>query len=90
MANSRSNGSKASNKGKLKSEPIAIININYGARSAAGGITFKKVLRAQLLPQAREVPGRAEGRGAAQCCRARGVGPLPAWVWAREAGRYAV
>ena len=48
MANSRSNGSKASNKGKLKSEPIAIININYGAHSAAGGITFKKVLRAQL------------------------------------------
>ena len=48
MANSRSNGSKASNKGKLKSEPVAIININYGARSAAGGITFEKVLRAQL------------------------------------------
>ena len=48
VANSRSNGSKASNKGKLKSEPIAIININYGAHSAAGGITFKKVLRAQL------------------------------------------
>ena len=45
---SRINGSKASNKGKLKSEPVAIININYGARSAAGGITFEKVLRAQL------------------------------------------
>ena len=24
------------------------ININYGARSAAGGVTFEKVLRAQL------------------------------------------
>ena len=48
VANSRSNGNKASNKGKLKSEPVAIIKTIYGARGAAGSITFEKVLRTQL------------------------------------------
>ena len=48
VARSRRNGSKASNKGKLKSEPVAIIKTVYGARGAAGGITFEKVLRTQL------------------------------------------
>lgn len=80
-ANSSSNGSKASNKGKLKSEPIAIININYGARSAAGGITFKKVLRAQLHKHEKyldELRAEEQLNVAARVVRARylpGCGP---------------
>ena len=71
---SRTNGSKASNKGKRKAEPVAIININYGARGAAGGITFEKVLRAQLHKNEKYLDElSAEGRGAALKAAARVV-----------------
>ena len=78
---SRINGSKASNKGKLKSEPVAIININYGARGAAGGITFEKVLRAQLHKNEKyldELRAEEQLNAAARVVRARyrpGCGP---------------
>ena len=48
VANSRRNGNKACNKGKIKAEPVAVIKPVYRARGAAGGITFEKVMRAQL------------------------------------------
>ena len=42
------NGSKASNTGKLKSEPVAIIICVPDARSGSAGIGFEKVFRAKL------------------------------------------
>ena len=81
VARSRINGSKASNKGKRKAEPVAIINVNYGARSAAGGVTFEKVLRAQLHKNEKyldEVRAEEQLSVAARVVRARylpGCGP---------------
>ena len=81
VARSRNNGSKASNKGKRKAEPVAIININYGARRAAGGVTFEKVLRAQLHKNEKyldEVRAEEQLSVAARVVRARylpGCGP---------------
>ena len=80
---SRSNGSKATNRGKRKAEPVAIINVNYGARSAAGGVTFEKVLRPQLHTNEKyldEVRAEEQLSVAARV----GAGPLSARVWARE------
>ena len=48
VAASRGNGAKASNHGKLKSEPAAIIRAVLGERSGNAGITFEKVFRAKL------------------------------------------
>ena len=81
VASSRSNGSKASNKGKLKSEPVTIIKVVYGARGAAGGITFERVLRAQLHKNEKyldELRAEEQLNAAARVVRARyrpGCGP---------------
>ena len=78
---SRSNGSKASNKGKLTSEAVTIIKTVYGARGAAGGITFEKVLRAQLHKNEKyldELRAEEQLNAAARVVRARyrpGCGP---------------
>ena len=49
VASARRNGSKASNTGKLKSEPVAIIRCVPAALAAnCAGITFEKVFRAPL------------------------------------------
>ena len=81
VANSRRNGSKASNKGKIKAEPVSIIKPIYGARGAAGGVTFEKVLRAQLHKNEKyldEVRAEEQLSVAARVVRARylpGCGP---------------
>ena len=81
VASSRSNGSKASNKGKLTSEAVTIIKTVYGARGAAGGITFEKVLRAQLHKNEKyldELRAEEQLNAAARVVRARyrpGCGP---------------
>ena len=48
VASARRNGSKASNNGKLKSEPVAVIWCVPDARSGSAGVTFEKEFRAKL------------------------------------------
>ena len=45
---SRDNGSMATNKGKIKSEPKAILKEVYVRNGASLDITFEKVMRAKL------------------------------------------
>ena len=73
-------------------EPVAIINSNYGARSAAGGVTFQKVLRTPLHENEKYLdelttvgPKSSSMMQRERCGRA-----IPAWVWGREAGRHVV
>ena len=81
VARSRINGSKASNHGKIKAEPVAVIKPVYRARGAAGGITFEKVMRAQLHKNEKyldELRAEEELQLAARVVRARylpGCGP---------------
>ena len=70
---SRVNGSKASNKGKLKSEPIEIIKPVFIVRGGTGTVTFEKVLRAKLNKNAKyedELKALAYVKDAAQVVRA--------------------
>ena len=93
VANSRSNGNKASNKGKLKSEPVAIIKTIYGARGAAGSITFEKVLRTQLHKNEKyldELRAEEQLNAAVRVVRARylpGCGPEKPGGMSCEAAR---
>ena len=81
VARSRINGSKASNHGKIKAEPVAVIKPVYRARGAAGGITFEKVLRAKLHKNEHyldELRAEEQLRAAVRVVRARylpGCGP---------------
>jgi hypothetical protein len=48
VASARANGSKASNNGKRKSEPVVVIRCVPDARSSSAGVNFEKVFRAKL------------------------------------------
>ena len=81
------------NKGKLKSEPVAIIKTIYGACGAAGGITFEKVLRTQLHKNEKyldELRAEEQLNAAARVVRARylpGCGPEKPGGMSCEAAR---
>ena len=69
---SRGNGSKASNKGKLKSEPVEIVKPVFKVRGGTGTVDFEKVLRAKLNKNAKyedELNALAYVKDAAQVVR---------------------